>query len=108
MIGLEAPEAYSHYTPSQYYPPPQETPSINRVILIDDSLSIDPTYPVHGGLFEKEAIMLLRRFYIQENEKGMQVAIFNLSRLLISRFHDSPQPETEEEQRAEHPVRRRQ
>jgi hypothetical protein len=35
-------------------------------------LQIDhwPSYPVYGGLFEKEAIMLLRRFYIQENEKG--------------------------------------
>lgn len=35
-----------------------------------NSSSIDPKYPVYGGLFEKEAIMLLRRFYIQENEKG--------------------------------------
>lgn len=34
------------------------------------SPSIDPPYPVYGGLFQKEAIMLLRRFYIQENEKG--------------------------------------
>ncbi|KAJ5605065.1 hypothetical protein N7510_010219 [Penicillium lagena] len=34
------------------------------------SPSIDPPYPVHGGLFQKEAIMLLRRFYIQENEKA--------------------------------------
>jgi tRNA-specific adenosine deaminase 2 len=25
---------------------------------------------VYGGLFQKEAIMLLRRFYIQENDKG--------------------------------------
>ncbi|RDK40507.1 cytidine and deoxycytidylate deaminase zinc-binding domain protein [Aspergillus phoenicis ATCC 13157] len=32
--------------------------------------SIDPSYPVQGGLFHKEAIMLLRRFYIQENEKA--------------------------------------
>ncbi|GFN10775.1 tRNA(adenine34) deaminase [Aspergillus tubingensis] len=32
--------------------------------------SIDPPYPVQGGLFHKEAIMLLRRFYIQENEKA--------------------------------------
>ena len=38
--------------------------------LISYSLSIDPAYPVFGGLFQKEAVMLLRRFYIQENEKG--------------------------------------
>lgn len=35
------------------------------------SKSIDPSYPVYGGLFRQEAIMLLRRFYIRENEKGI-------------------------------------
>ncbi|GAQ43110.1 cytidine and deoxycytidylate deaminase zinc-binding domain protein [Aspergillus niger] len=34
------------------------------------SMNVDPPYPVQGGLFHKEAIMLLRRFYIQENEKA--------------------------------------
>ena len=33
--------------------------------------SVDPPYPVYGGLFREEAIMLLRRFYVQENEKGL-------------------------------------
>lgn len=31
---------------------------------------IDGTFPCYGGLFREEAIMLLRRFYVQENEKG--------------------------------------
>jgi tRNA-specific adenosine deaminase 2 len=31
---------------------------------------VDPPYPVYGGLFREEAIMLLRRFYVQENDKG--------------------------------------
>lgn len=31
---------------------------------------VDQPYPVYGGLFREEAIMLLRRFYVQENEKG--------------------------------------
>ncbi|SMQ47282.1 unnamed protein product [Zymoseptoria tritici ST99CH_3D7] len=31
---------------------------------------VDPGYPVYGGLFREEAIMLLRRFYVQENEKA--------------------------------------
>ena len=35
------------------------------------SPGIDKPYLVFGGLFRKEAIMLLRRFYIQENEKGI-------------------------------------
>lgn len=34
------------------------------------SQSIDPPYPSYGGLYRKEAIMLLRRFYVQENNKG--------------------------------------
>ncbi|CAI7670656.1 unnamed protein product [Penicillium bialowiezense] len=40
------------------------------VLNLHSDSSIDPKYPVYGGLFEKEAIMLLRRFYIQENEKA--------------------------------------
>ncbi|CAL5869349.1 uncharacterized protein PFLUO_LOCUS3578 [Penicillium psychrofluorescens] len=40
------------------------------VLTLHSDPSIDPPYPVHGGLFQKEAIMLLRRFYIQENERA--------------------------------------
>ncbi|GLI80065.1 tRNA(adenine34) deaminase [Penicillium ochrochloron] len=40
------------------------------VLTIHSDPSIDPTYPVYGGLFQKEAVMLLRRFYIQENDKA--------------------------------------
>ncbi|KAJ5683179.1 hypothetical protein N7462_006344 [Penicillium macrosclerotiorum] len=40
------------------------------VLSLHSDASIDPPYPVYGGLFQKEAIMLLRRFYIQENEKA--------------------------------------
>jgi len=31
---------------------------------------VDAPYPVYGGLFREEAIMLLRKFYVQENNKG--------------------------------------
>lgn len=39
---------------------------------VDDwnSPNIDPPYPANGGIYREEAIMLLRRFYVQENEKG--------------------------------------
>ncbi|KAJ5659100.1 hypothetical protein N7507_005551 [Penicillium longicatenatum] len=40
------------------------------VLSLHSDPSIDPTYPVYGGLFRQEAVMLLRRFYIQENEKA--------------------------------------
>lgn len=35
------------------------------------SPSVDPPFEAQGGLFREEAIMLLRRFYIQENGKGI-------------------------------------
>lgn len=34
------------------------------------SPSVDPPLRAYGGLLRKEAIMLLRRFYVQENQKG--------------------------------------
>ena len=37
---------------------------------IHSDAGVEPGYPVYGGLFREEAIMLLRRFYVQENEKG--------------------------------------
>jgi tRNA-specific adenosine deaminase 2 len=39
-------------------------------LLIATSPSIDKPYPVTGGIFREEAIMLLRKFYVQENEKA--------------------------------------
>lgn len=30
----------------------------------------DPPYPVQGAIYGEEAVMLLRKFYVQENEKG--------------------------------------
>jgi tRNA-specific adenosine deaminase 2 len=40
------------------------------VLNIHSDPSIDPPYPVYAGIFREEAIMLLRRFYVQENEKA--------------------------------------
>ncbi|MCJ1477209.1 tRNA(adenine34) deaminase [Lambiella insularis] len=40
------------------------------VLSIHSDPSIDSPYPVYGGLFRKEAILLLRRFYVQQNEKA--------------------------------------
>lgn len=31
---------------------------------------MDKPYPVYGGIFREEAIMLLRKFYVQQNTKG--------------------------------------
>jgi tRNA-specific adenosine deaminase 2 len=35
------------------------------------SPNIEPPYKIFGGIYRAEAIMLLRRFYVQENEKGL-------------------------------------
>ncbi|KAL2866807.1 nucleoside deaminase [Aspergillus lucknowensis] len=40
------------------------------ILSLHSDPAIDPPYPVYGGLQRKEAIMLLRRFYIQENKKA--------------------------------------
>ncbi|OJD24427.1 hypothetical protein ACJ73_04213 [Blastomyces percursus] len=40
------------------------------VLNLHSDPGIDPPYGITGGLFRKEAIMLLRRFYIQENERA--------------------------------------
>jgi tRNA-specific adenosine deaminase 2 len=40
------------------------------VLSIHSDAGVDLPYPSHGGLYRKEAIMLLRRFYIQQNEKA--------------------------------------
>ncbi|EED18384.1 cytosine deaminase, putative [Talaromyces stipitatus ATCC 10500] len=40
------------------------------VLSLHSDPSIDPPYPVYGGIFKNDAIMLLRRFYIQENENA--------------------------------------
>lgn len=40
------------------------------ILSLHSDFSIDPPYPVYSGLFSQEAVMLLRRFYVQENEKA--------------------------------------
>ena len=40
------------------------------VLSIHADPGIDRAYPSHGGLYRKEAIILLRTFYIQQNEKA--------------------------------------
>lgn len=49
-----------------------------RTMRIADSLdspSVDKPFPAYGGLFRDQAIMLLRRFYVQENGKGMTLIL---------------------------------
>lgn len=43
------------------------------------SPSIDKAYPAYGGIFREEAILLLRRFYVQENQKGKYIPFGKIS-----------------------------
>jgi tRNA-specific adenosine deaminase 2 len=40
------------------------------VLSVHTDKSLDPPYKSYSGIYRKEAIMLLRRFYIQENENA--------------------------------------
>jgi len=40
------------------------------VLTLHSDKAPEPAYPVYGGLYREQAIMLLRRFYIQENERA--------------------------------------
>jgi len=40
------------------------------VLSVHSDKGIEPGYPSYGGIYRKEAIMLLRRFYVQENENA--------------------------------------
>jgi hypothetical protein len=64
---------------------------------------IDSTFPCYGGLFREEAIMLLRRFYVQENEKGECSCMGILTRVLIvyALRVASPGSQTQEEPRTQ-------
>ena len=42
------------------------------VLSVHSDAMLDRPFPSYGGLYRKEAINLLRRFYIQENEKAPQ------------------------------------
>lgn len=57
------------------------------ILSLHSDHSIEPGYPVYAGLFDKEAIMLLRRFYIQENEKAPNPR-HKKNRELNTRFRD--------------------
>ena len=39
-------------------------------LTLRNSKGVEQGYESKGGFLKKEAIMLLRRFYVQENEKG--------------------------------------
>lgn len=39
----------------------------------DEDIGNDPGYPVSGGWLREDAILALRKFYVQENEKGVSL-----------------------------------
>jgi tRNA-specific adenosine deaminase 2 len=53
------------------------------------SPSNDKAMQVQGGIFRERAIMLLRRFYVQENGKGESVPAKEVLEMLTRRQHQS-------------------
>ena len=45
---------------------------------------MDEPFPAYGGLFGDQAIILLRRFYVQENGKGMTI-VPAMQEILVNR-----------------------
>lgn len=41
------------------------------------SPGVNRPFEAQGGIFREEAIMLLRRFYVQENERGVCLNFFS-------------------------------
>ena len=72
MIGLEARVVCCPFIPSMclFSPRFSEFFLFGFPVTTSNSPNIDPPYPAYGGIYREEAIMLLRRFYVQENEKG--------------------------------------
>jgi tRNA-specific adenosine deaminase 2 len=57
-----------------------------------ESPNIEPPYKIYGGIYRAEAIMLLRRFYVQENEKGLCLLyIFDILSPSLTRI-SAPEP----------------
>ncbi|EPX71072.1 tRNA specific adenosine deaminase subunit Tad2 [Schizosaccharomyces octosporus yFS286] len=63
------------------------------VFSINKDPSIDPKYPAYPGLFRPEAVMLMRRFYVQENAKApvpqakkQRVLKHNIEQMDITRY----------------------
>ena len=56
------------------------------------SPGVDRPYRAVGGIYRDEAIMLLRRFYLQENEKGMGEAFTTSDQTLILEVAPEPRP----------------
>ncbi|KTW31850.1 uncharacterized protein T551_01111 [Pneumocystis jirovecii RU7] len=63
------------------------------VLRLHDDKGVDPTYPVFPGNYRKEAIFLLRQFYLQENKrapkpksKKNRVMKYDLPYLDLSRY----------------------
>ena len=51
-------------------------------VLIRPSPSVDPPYAAYGGIFKEQAVLLLQRFYMQENVKGI-LSTYDFSQIRI-------------------------
>ena len=62
------------------------------VMTIHSDPGLDPAFPVYGGLFREEAIMLLRKFYVQENGKGESCSACEMLAIELTEMRAAPDP----------------
>lgn len=56
------------------------------------SPGVNRPFEAQGGIFREEAIMLLRRFYVQENERGVCLTFFFFLFFVCKTPRTSPPP----------------
>ena len=79
MTALEAQEVFFLFTRSIL----TVLDPVNLALIVN-SPGVDQPYRAVGGIYREEAIMLLRRFYVQENAKGMDKASRTSNQKLIT------------------------
>ena len=65
---------------------------IEHLLISTTSSSIDPAYQTYGGIFREEAILLLRKFYVQENDKGRSNPVHMFIYFLLIESLLAPEP----------------
>ena len=99
MTVLEALAECSQYTQSTF------TISNCTLLLTPHSPGVDRPYPAMGGIYREEAIMLLRRFYVQENEKGRVLCSITSHGSCEIDFFPAPEPKPKKDRQLNTTIR---
>lgn len=101
--SLRVPETTDRPYQNGYGPMDMETVAKNRAAATairpeqdGDGGNVEPGYPAEGGFLRDEAVSLLRRFYVQENGRGMCLRFWPLTEAGANVMSTAPQPRKKE------------